>query len=43
MAAGPVRCLLLTKAGLWIASDNFTGGGGCGGIHSLAGVCFLPK
>jgi hypothetical protein len=24
-------------------SGNFTGGDGCGGIHSLAGVCFLPK
>ncbi len=34
--------MLITKAGLWIASDNFTGGTMCGGVQDMAGICFLP-
>ncbi len=36
--------MLLTSAGLWIASDNFggTGTGRCGGIGGHTGICFLP-
>ena len=34
--------LLVTGAGLWIASDNFDGGTSCGGSIGHAGICFLP-
>jgi len=34
--------MLLTSAGLWIASDNFGGGTSCGGVSGFAGICFLP-
>jgi len=34
--------MLVTSAGLWIASDNENGGQDCGGIENLAGLCFLP-
>lgn len=34
--------LLLTTAGLWIASDNFDGSQMCGKVNGLSGVCFLP-
>jgi hypothetical protein len=34
--------MLLTAAGLWIASDNFDGSDTCGGVSGLAGICFLP-
>jgi hypothetical protein len=34
--------MLLTSAGLWIASDNFDGSDTCGGLSGLAGICFLP-
>jgi hypothetical protein len=34
--------MLLTSAGLWIASDNFEGSQMCGGVQNLAGICFLP-
>jgi hypothetical protein len=34
--------MLLTSAGLWIASDNFGGGTQCGGKAGFAGICFLP-
>lgn len=41
--------LLLTRAGLWVASDNGILAGGrfhlsdtCGGIGDHAGICFLP-
>jgi hypothetical protein len=34
--------MLLTSAGLWIASDNFGGGISCGGKAGYAGICFLP-
>jgi hypothetical protein len=34
--------MLLTSAGLWIASDNFEGTNTCGGVSGHAGICFLP-
>jgi hypothetical protein len=34
--------MLRTRAGLWIASDNFDGSGMCGGVEGKAGICFLP-
>lgn len=36
--------LLLTSAGLWIASDNFSDGGAqkCAGQGDKGGICFLP-
>ena len=33
--------MLVTSAGLWIASDNFTARE-CGGVPGHAGICFLP-
>jgi len=33
--------MLLTSAGLWIASDNYDGSSSCGGVSGLAGICFL--
>ena len=34
--------MLVTSAGLWIASDNYNGSAACGGVSGLAGICFLP-
>lgn len=34
--------LLVTKAGLWIASDNYQGSQMCGKVNGLSGICFLP-
>jgi hypothetical protein len=34
--------MLLTSAGLWVASDNYDGGNRCGGVANLSGICFLP-
>jgi hypothetical protein len=34
--------MLLTGAGLWIASDNYEGTNTCGGVSGHAGICFLP-
>ncbi len=34
--------MLLTSAGLWIASDNLDGSETCGGTSNLSGICFLP-
>jgi hypothetical protein len=34
--------MLLTTAGLWIASDNFEDSNKCAGVSHLAGICFLP-
>ena len=31
-----------TPSGPWIASDNDAGADTCGGVGSLAGICFLP-
>jgi hypothetical protein len=34
--------MLVTSAGLWIASDNFDDSQQCGGVDGLAGICLLP-
>ena len=34
--------MLVTSAGLWIASDNFDGSSRCAGVYGFAGICFLP-
>jgi hypothetical protein len=36
--------MVLTPAGLWIASDNWHNGGSqqCGGVSHKGGICFLP-
>jgi hypothetical protein len=34
--------MLITRAGLWIASDNLDRSNKCGGISGHAGICFLP-
>ena len=34
--------MLITSAGLWIASDNYQGSQSCGGVNGLAGLCLLP-
>jgi hypothetical protein len=34
--------MLLTRAGLWIASDNFGHSQTCGFTSGLSGICFLP-
>jgi hypothetical protein len=34
--------MLVTSAGLWIASDNDDGTQMCGGTEGLSGICFLP-
>ncbi len=34
--------LLVTSAGLWIASDNAFGSQTCGGVNGRSGICFLP-
>ena len=34
--------MLITKAGLWIASDNFGSTSMCDEVQDLAGICFLP-
>jgi len=35
--------MLLTKAGLWIGSDNFNDSDQCGGVAGHSGICFMPK
>ena len=34
--------MLITSAGLWIASDNLNGTNQCGGVSQHAGICLLP-
>jgi hypothetical protein len=34
--------MVLTSAGLWIASDNFDGSNMCGKVSGHSGICFLP-
>jgi hypothetical protein len=34
--------MLITSAGLWIASDNQNNGTQCGGVYGHAGICLLP-
>ena len=35
--------LVVTSAGLWVASDNYGGNTSCGGQPGYAGICFLPN
>jgi hypothetical protein len=35
--------MLITSAGLWIASDNLNGVQNCGGVSGHAGLCLLPS
>ena len=35
--------LLVTSAGLWVASDNFGGNTSCGGQSGYAGICLLSN
>ena len=35
--------MILTGAGLWIASDNYENAQYCGGVPGHSGICFLPK
>src|SRR5215472_13104707 len=35
--------LVVTGAGLWVASDNFGGNTSCGGQSGYAGLCLLPS
>ena len=34
--------MLITSAGLWIASDNAQNTSSCGGVGNHSGICFLP-
>jgi hypothetical protein len=34
--------MLVTSAGLWIASDNYNNASYCGGVSGHSGICFLP-
>jgi hypothetical protein len=34
--------MLITSAGLWIASDNLDNGVQCGHVSGYAGICLLP-
>jgi len=34
--------MMVTSAGLWIASDNLDNSNQCGGVTGHAGICFLP-
>ena len=34
--------MVITSAGLWIASDNYQGTQMCGGANGLGGLCLLP-
>ncbi len=34
--------MMITSAGLWIASDNANSTSMCGGVSGHAGICFLP-
>jgi hypothetical protein len=34
--------MLITSAGLWIASDNYNNASYCGGVSGHSGICFLP-
>jgi hypothetical protein len=42
MARANAADMLLTSAGLWIASSNRFGSNVCNGVHDLTGICFLP-
>jgi hypothetical protein len=34
--------MMVTSAGLWIASDNLNNASQCGGVFGHAGICFMP-
>jgi hypothetical protein len=34
--------MLITSAGMWIASSNRFGSDMCDGVSGLSGICFLP-
>ena len=34
--------MLVTNAGLWIASDNLSNTKMCGGTFGHGGICFMP-
>jgi hypothetical protein len=34
--------MLITRAGLWIASDDFNKASQCGGVKGHAGICLMP-
>ena len=42
MARANASDMLVTSAGLWIASSNRFGSDSCGGVSGLAGICLLP-
>jgi len=42
MARANATDMLVTSAGLWIASSNRYGADTCGGFGGLAGICYLP-
>jgi hypothetical protein len=42
MARANATDMLVTSAGLWIASSNRYGADSCGGVGGLAGICLLP-
>jgi hypothetical protein len=35
--------MILTSAGLWVASDNFSDAQDCAGAPDHSGICFLPR
>ncbi len=35
--------MILSRTGLWIASDNYKSSQYCGGVPGHSGICFLPK
>jgi hypothetical protein len=41
MARANADDMLVTSAGLWIASTNRYGSDSCGGVGGHAGLCFL--
>jgi hypothetical protein len=42
MARANATDMIVTSAGLWIASSNRYGSDSCGGVGGHAGICFLP-
>jgi hypothetical protein len=42
MARANADDMLITGAGLWIASTDRGGDSKCGGVGYHAGICFLP-
>lgn len=42
MARANAEDMMITRAGLWIASSTRFGSDSCGGVSGHAGICFLP-